>query len=259
MRSIIKIIAASALELFVVLLWPAAARADRRAYAETYEAVTAAQGELDVELWNTFSDEGEVLNGPPARGYRGMIEIEYGITSRWDVALYNIFDASSETGTTGYGGLKIETRYRLAPAGSWFVDPVIYLEYQFLRHGDARHKGEVKMIVAKDVGAWNFALNGAVELERLVDGGYVRETEYAAGVSRYLRGPALKLGVETFGKAEKPDGGETEAFLWAGPALSWARGFSGPMVGFWATIGAGKGIAGESQSWYARLITGFQF
>jgi hypothetical protein len=222
MKCIITIRSAGAAVALIAALWPARAHADRRAYAETYEAVTAPKGELDVELWNTYSDEGEVLNGPPARGYRGMVELEYGITSRWDVALYNIFDVTSDSASTGYGGLKLETRYRLLPAATWIVDPVIYLEYQFLRHGDARHKWELKLILARDVGPWNFAVNGAVELERLVGGGYVRETEYAAGVSRELLGPALKLGLEVFGKAEKAPEESTEAFLWGGPALSWA-------------------------------------
>jgi hypothetical protein len=249
-----------ALALVVVAsLWPASARADRRAYAVTYEAVTAPQGALDVELWNTYSDQGEVINGAPAAGYRGMLELEYGITSRWDVALYNILDVSSETGTTGYGGFRVETRYRLAQPGTWFLDPVIYLEYQLLRHGDARHKGELKLILAKDIGRWNVAVNGAAEVERLVDGGYVPEAEYAVGVSRELLGPSLKLGVEAFGKAEKPPGGETEAFLWVGPALSWATGTSGAMHGLWVTVGAGKGVAGESRSWYATAIAAFQF
>jgi hypothetical protein len=245
--------------LAAAALWPASARADRRAYAVTYEAVTAAEGGLDVELWNTYSDEGEVLNGAPAKGYRGMLELEYGITSRWDVALYNILDVSSETNTTGYGGFRVETRYRVVQPGRWFVDPVIYLEYQFLRHGDARHKAELKLIVSKDVGPWNVALNAAAEVERLVDGGWVPETEYAAGVSRELLGPTLKLGVEAFGKAEKPPDEETEAFLWVGPALSWATGLSGPMHGLWVTLGAGKGIAGASKSWYATAVAAFQF
>jgi hypothetical protein len=247
--------------LTILVSLPAgSARADRRAYAETYEAVTAPQGELDVEVWNTYANEGDVLNGPPARGYRAMLELEYGVTSRWDVALYNIFDVSSETGASGYGGLKLETRYRLAPAGAWFVDPVIYLEYQYLRHGDARHKGELKLIVAKDVGHWNFAVNAAAELERLVDdGGWVKETEYAAGISRELFGPTLKVGLEVFGKAEKAPDAETEAFLWGGPAISLATGVSRVMSGFWVTVGAGRGLVGESEAWYGRAILGFQF
>src|SRR5436190_21740485 len=92
---------APALLAAFVLLSPAEARADRRAYAETYEAVTAPRGELDVELWSTYARDGEVLNGPPDRGFRNMLELEYGITDRWDVALYNLLDTDTSTGSTG--------------------------------------------------------------------------------------------------------------------------------------------------------------
>jgi hypothetical protein len=258
-KLILNISRISFLVLIAAVLLPSrTARADRRAYAETYEAVTATKGELDVELWNTYSNEGEVSNGPPGAGYRGMIELEYGITSRWDVALYNIFDAAGDAGT-GWGGLKLETRYRLAPPATWIVDPVIYFEYQYLRHGDAQHKAEVKLILAKDLARWNVAVNVAAEVERLFNADYVPEMEYAAGVSRELGTPAVKLGVEAFGKVEKAPGEETAAFLWAGPALSLAHGFSGALHGLWFTVGAGKGLAGESTAWYARAIAGLQF
>jgi hypothetical protein len=241
-------------------LQPAAARADRRAYAETYEAVTAEEGGLDVEMWTTYARDSEVLNGPPGKGFRNMLELEYGLTSRWDVALYNILDVDTVDGSAGYGGLKLETRYRLAPAGTWFVDPVIYLEYQYLRHGDADHKLELKLIVAKDIERWNFAVNLAAEAEHLAAGGYVPETEYAAGISRELGGPALKLGVEIFGKAEKPPGEATEVFFWTGPAVSWATRLSrGALQGLWVTLGAGKGLTSHSETWYGRAIVGLQF
>ncbi len=120
-----------------LLLLPLSARADRRAYGETYEAVTAPKGELDIETWHTYAGDGELLNGPASKGYRGMLELEYGITSRWDVALYNLLDIVPDPGVTGYAGFKIESRFRLVPAGEWFVDPVLYLEYQRLFRGDA--------------------------------------------------------------------------------------------------------------------------
>jgi hypothetical protein len=244
----------------VIELHPTAVRADRRAYAATYEAVTAPQGELDVEAWSTYARDAEVLDGPPSRGFRNMLELEYGLTSRWDVALYNILDVDTTAGTAGYGGLKLETRYRLAPAGTWFVDPVLYLEYQYLRHGDANHKLELKLILAKDIARWNVAFNLAAEAEHLVTGDTVPETEYALGVSRELAGPALKLGAEIFGKAEKPPGKSIQVFAWTGPAISWATRLSrGALQGLWVTVGAGRGLTSHSESWYGRTIVGLQF
>jgi len=80
-----------------------------------------------------------------------MLELEYGITDRWDMALYNLLDTDTTSGDTGYGGAKLETRYRLLPAGSWLVDPIIYFELQLLRegHSDAKQKAEVKLILAR--------------------------------------------------------------------------------------------------------------
>ncbi|MDB4983489.1 MAG: hypothetical protein JWM82_4241 [Myxococcales bacterium] len=244
----------------MVLLDPTSARADRRAYATTYEAVTAPKGELDVEMWSSYARDGELLDGPPTKGFRNMLELEYGLTDRWDVALYNLLDVDTVSGDTGYGGLKLETRYRLLPAGSWIVDPIIYFEFQYLRHGDAREKGEVKLILARDLGPWNIAFNVAGEAEHLVVGDYIPEAEYALGVSRELAGPAVKLGYEIFGKAEKPPGENVEAFAWTGPALSWATRFhDARMQGLWATVGFGRGLTSHSETWYGRAIVGLQF
>src|SRR6185437_5030995 len=49
---------------------PRAAHADRRAYGETYEAVIAPKGELDVEIWSTYARLGEIDGGPATRGVR---------------------------------------------------------------------------------------------------------------------------------------------------------------------------------------------
>jgi hypothetical protein len=242
-----------------ILLWPALARADRRAYGQTYEAVTAPKGELDVELWNTYAGDGEVINGPASKGYRGMLELEYGITSRWDVALYNLLDIVSDPGESGYAGFKIESRIRLVPAGEWFVDPVLYLEYQRLLRGDVAQKAEVKLILARDFDAWNISTNLAFELERAIGGQYTPELEYALGVSREILGPALKLGAEIFGKAEKPSGEQTKVFAWAGPTISWATTMRGPLRGFWITVAGGAGLTNQSQAFYARAILSLQF
>lgn len=234
------------------------ARADRRAYGTTYEAVTAPRGELDVESWTTFAPKGEVDGGPPSRGVRQMIELEYGITDRWDVALYNMFDGIT-TGDTasGYAGLKLETRWRPSDRGEWAVDPVLYLELQQLFRGDAHQKLEAKLIVAKDLGDLNLAANLAVEEERTTEPAWNTELEYAVGAS-YALSPAWLVGGELFGKAEKSMG-EIENRSWAGPTLSWASGGHGALSGLWITLAGGAGLGGEADAYYARAIVGLQF
>jgi opacity protein-like surface antigen len=240
------------------LLPASAARADRRAYGITYEAVTAPRGELDVETWTTFAPQGEVEGGPSSRGMREMIELEYGITDRWDVALYNMLDVTSGETESGYAGLKVETRYRPTDRGEWFIDPVFYLEFQQLFRGDAKQKIEGKLILAKDIGNVNIAANVALEEERLTDATWKTEVEYAAGTS-YAVTPAWMIGAEVFGKAEKDEMGGVEHRSWAGPALSWAGGGKGVLRGVWVTLAGGAGLTEESDSYYARLIVGLQF
>src|SRR5690349_8758974 len=134
-----------------LLATASAARADRRAYGTTYEAVTAPRGEIDVETWTTYAPEGEISGGPASKGMREMIELEYGITDHWDVALYNMLDVVSGDGESGYVGFKIESRYRPVDRGVWPIDPVLYLEFQQLFIGDAHQKYEAKLILGKDI------------------------------------------------------------------------------------------------------------
>ncbi len=240
------------------LLPASTALADRRAYGVTYEAVTAPRGELDVETWTTFAPQGEVDGGPSSRGMREMIELEYGITDRWDAALYNMLDVTSGDTESGYAGFKVETRYRPTDRGEWFVDPVLYLEFQQLYRGDAHQKVEGKLILAKDIGNVNIAGNVALEEERMTDATWNTEVEYAAGTS-YALSPAWMIGAEVFGKAENGEMGGVDHRSWAGPALSWAGGGTGALSGVWVTLAGGAGLTRDSDSYYARLIVGFQF
>jgi hypothetical protein len=234
------------------------ARADRRAYGETYEAVTANQGELDVEMWTTYAHLGEVDGGPPSRGVRAMIELEYGLTDRWDVALYNLVDITSGATDSGYAGFKIESRFRPTFRGEWVVDPVFYLEFQELFRGDADQKLELKLILAKDFGALNVAFNVAFEGERADDGSLNPELELALGAS-YGFGAALKVGAEIFGKTEPGEVSGLETRLWAGPAVSVATGAAGALRGLWVTLAAGAGLTRDADDFYGRLIVGLQF
>lgn len=242
---------------FVIpLLTTSHAFADRRAYGVTYEAVTAPKGEIDVETWSTFAPEGHITNGPASRGLRETIEIEYGITDRWDVALYNMLDITSGDTESGYAGLMLETRYRLSDRGEWPIDPVLYFEFQQLFRGDANQKYEAKLILAKDIGNVNIAANLAFEEERTKEPAWHAEVEYAVGAS-YALSPAWVIGAEAFGKIEK-EAMEIESLNWIGPTISWASSGSGALHGIWVTLAGGAGL-GEGDDYYARAIVGLQF
>jgi hypothetical protein len=249
---------------FVLTAWAVlqlsakSAIADRRAYGETYEAVLAPKGELDIETWSTYAPQGEIDGGPASRGVREMIELEYGITDRWDAALYNMLDITTGDTASGYAGFKIETRYRPSFRGEWFIDPILYFEFQDRLRGDATQSYELKLILAKDIGRLNLAANMSVEEERTTAPGWNTEVEYAFGTA-YGFSPALSLGAEIFGKVEKAEMGGLEDRTWAGPAVSWAAGGHGRLAGIWVTLAGGAGITKDSDAYYARAIVGLQF
>src|SRR3982751_4348133 len=74
--------------LLVALLAPAA-RADRRTMIRAYEYMTQPQGNLELEIWND-------VEAPKGGGFDQAatvhrIELEYGLTDRWDLSLYHVF------------------------------------------------------------------------------------------------------------------------------------------------------------------------
>jgi hypothetical protein len=240
---------AAAVIASVVLLAPHAARADRRYYGETYNAVTAPPGALDIELWSTLT---QPKTGSPDRQYwRHQLELETGITSRWDIALYNVFDYV-QGDTLRYQATKVETRYRLSDYGEWFVDPVLYLELKKEWTEDKPYAAEGKLILGKDIGPLNLSVNGLYEIEFIPGGGREHELGYAAGASWELA-PWVRVGGEVFGDWTRPaDTTEWVSEHYAGPAVSfaWSR--------TWLVLAGGFGLTDTSQKNQLRAIFALQ-
>lgn len=244
-------LAALAALLAAAQLAPTAARADRRYYAETYNAVTAAPGGLDVELWSTLNQRKAGSDDPSY--WRHQLELETGLTERWDVALYNDFRYDFG-GSTRYEALRLESRYRLSQPGEWFVDPVLYLEVKKEFIDDKPWAVEEKLILGKDLGRLNLSLNLVAEQEFLPGGDREYEYGWALGASVELT-PAIRLGGEAWGAWTnvRVGGGDLwEKTAYAGPAASvaWSR--------YWLTAGAGWGITDQSNRLQARAIFAVQ-
>lgn len=228
---------------------PAVARADRRYYAETYNAATAEPGGVDLELWST-------LHQPPRQGgvqsWVHQLELETGITDRWDVALYNIFQYQ-QGDAIRYQALKVESRFRLSQPGEWAIDPVLYLEVKKEFVEDRPWAIEEKVILARDLRRLNLALNLVAEQEFLPGGGNELEWGYAAGASWEID-PMIRIGAEAWGAWHRPAGGDSYEFTaWAGPALALAAART------WLVIGAGWGLNDASERFRLRAILAFQF
>lgn len=239
--------------LALALLWPTAAAADRRSFTRTYEYMTMPRGETEVEIYTTQSQA--TFDDDSPESFELQLEIEHGITDRWDVSLYHVFDQSTGDGSVTDPGepfhfaeMKLRTRYRFAERGELPVDPVAYLEAVKV-FGGSVYEAEAKAILARDFGLVTVAVNPVVEV---VFGGDVPETElelgWAAGVTYEVR-PTLKLGAETWGgfEAEEID----EAAASAGPALSWA-----PSSSLWIATTVGFGLNDNADRFSVRGLIG---
>lgn len=258
MRTVIISITAIA----TIALTATTAHADRRAFANVYEYMTMPEGDLELEFYNTQSRD--TFDPESARSFESQVEVEYGITNRWDISLYQTFAQSMDpaAGTStglNYTKTKLRTRYRFGERGELPVDVLVYFEVQ-KAFGSGTWVVEPKLILARDFGKVTVAVNliPEVELEEELEitGTEVeaeRELELEPGWAlgaTYELSPKWKLGAEWFGAVGHPfDDAEVET--WVGPSASWA-----PSPKLWATANAGFGLTEHSSDLRVRFILG---
>ena len=218
--------------------------ADRRGYVWTYEYQTMPKGTAEVEYylthkvadWNKYDDKNT---------WEHMVELEYGLTDHWDVAIYQRWQqTNTETDDSfDYTGSKLRTRYRIGEKDQLPVDVVLYAEY-ILGDGPKNYdKFEGKLILAKDLGKWNIAYNQIYETK--TKNGHGTEHAYATGVG-YEFSPVWRMGIESAGNY-------TEDKFYLGPTVSWAS------EKCWVNLGALRGLNDESDDLQVRLIVGIPF
>ncbi|HDP98186.1 MAG TPA: hypothetical protein ENN22_03255 [bacterium] len=215
--------------------------ADRRSYVWTYEYLTMPKGMAEIEHYLTLKlpDVAE----KDIHSWEQRLEVEFGITDRWDISIYQIFEQKNG-GSFKYSAFQLRTRYRLFEAGALLFDPLLYFEYKRYADLKAPNKLEGKIILARDIGALNMAFNF---IEGFEFGGRESEfeSEYTFGAS-YEFAPAFKLGMELFGNFKSGD----EANHYMGPTISFASGK------LWYTVGAGLGITDKSNDFRIRALLG---
>jgi hypothetical protein len=227
------------------------ARADRRAFTHTYEYMTQPKGNLELELYNTQSSATYDTDSPTE--IEQQVEVEYGITDHWDIALYQVFEGGEAAGASslGYHETKIESRYRLAERGEWPVDVLLFLEV-FKPFGIRAVGVEPKLVLARDFGPITVAANLMLELEpeEETDAAtgkqeveYETEPEFALGATWEIV-PEWKLGAETWGNFEAFGDETTGGYgAYLGPAVSWA-----PSPKLWVSSTAGFKLAGTKDA-----------
>jgi len=217
--------------------------ADKRSYVWTYEYMTMPKGKFELEYYLT--EEQPNISKAAPNTWKHYFELEYGITSRWDVSVYQVLkqENTEDKSTFKYDGFKIRTRYRIAEKNQLPLDTLLYFEY--IRSADFKKPNilEGKVIFAKDIGRVNVAYNQIVKQE--IESGGKTELEYAAGISYRLM-PQFKIGIET-------KGNYTDGKYYVGPTISWGKGK------LWAALGAVAGLSKKSDDFQARFIVGLLF
>ena len=167
--------------------------ADKRSYVWTYEYSTVEKGKAEFENYFTLSTR-DIDHIEGAMSSEHQIELEVGMTERFDFSIYQVFNQDPE-GTLEYEGYKLRSRYRIGEKGRFFLDPLIYLEYKG-KPDFSEHEIEFKLILAMDIERFNFALNPIFEWERGDEWEF--KPAYAVGMG-YELSKLVRVGLEAKG------------------------------------------------------------
>ena len=242
----------AALLALCALCAPSAARADQRSFVRSYEFQTQPKGNLELEIWNDVE--------PPKGAFSDAVithrlELEYGVTDRWDAALYHVFAQGGPAGADDRGfhfdGWRLESRYRLAERGEWPIDVMLYLEAERPANFDNPWEAEGKLILQRDFGRLALVANFVAEtkLARGPRGGHNWEVDLGV---RYELAPWIRVAGEVWGIQQVEGGtGDTTTAYYAGPSVMLAA------KKFWIQLGAGVGLTDTASAMQLRSVIGF--
>lgn len=214
--------------------------ADRRKYVWMYQYATIAPGMAELELYQTTK-----MAKTDSWEYR--VEIEHGLTPRWDVSVYQIF-AQKENEAFMWDAFQIRTRYRLAEYGRFFLDPLIYVEYNRKTDLKRQNKLETKLILGKDIEKVNVAINPVYEFF-WAPGDPIHEIGLDVGLSYELSFKYV-IGFESTSRVKYIKNSDNITNSYLGPTFSLA---SGPI---YYTVGYAWGMTDESDDARVRFIMG---
>jgi hypothetical protein len=233
----------------LLALAAAGARADTRAFIRAYEYATQPKGNLEVELWN---DVAAPQSGVADSVITHRIELEYGITDHWDMALYHVFEhggPQTDPEPFHFDSWRLETRYRLSDKGVWPVDVMLYLEAERPADLSEPFEMEEKIILEKDFGRLGVVLNLVAE-QHVLRADLGRTFEFDLG-AKYEVMPALRVAAEVWSTHEFV-GPNTNSNYYFGPSMTVAT------QRIWLQLGAGFGLdTNQAQKMFIRSVLGF--
>lgn len=225
--------------LFAVLI-SGNSYADRRHFVWNYEYQILAKGESELENYMTITTPTGNLKGNATTTLQ--MEYEVGMTEHFDFAIYQIFKQSPAQSLM-YDGFKLRARYKFGEKGDFFLDPLIYLEYVG-KPDFQEHEVELKLILSKDIGKFNFVINPVLEFEKTT-GSWESVFGYTLG-ARYTVSDLVSVGLEALGD----DHGN-----YFGPTIS--HGGHKAWFSLGALFNAGT-ITDNAPKFQLRFLTGFE-
>lgn len=226
--------------LIAIFALPAISNADRRKYVWTYQYVTIPEGETELEFYQTTKLKAD----PKSDEWEYRIEVETGLTDRWDFSVYQIFK-QVDGDSFSWDAVQLRTRYRFGEVDQYFMDPLIYFEYQRKLDLGEPNKFEAKLILAKSNGQLNYSLNPVYELF------FGPRTEHELGLDAGISwefSPRFVVGLESTSRRVLEDGEETKSYF--GPTISVASGH------WWYTAGVAFGLSDKSDDARVRFLMG---
>jgi hypothetical protein len=152
------------------LLTSGISAANPRPLPFTYPYQTLPEGALELELYadvvplRVQADESDPQQGKLWEPrYQLQNELEYGISDRWELGFYQVFEANPSAGGENgllFDGLKFRLRTRLAEAGDLPVDVGLYFELETM-HDELSFEGKVNL--ERDIGKLRLMTNLWVE------------------------------------------------------------------------------------------------
>ncbi|QLH53328.1 MAG: hypothetical protein CH6_1193 [Candidatus Kapaibacterium sp.] len=176
--------------ILVLFFLPLSSYSDMRSYVWTYEYMIMEPGRAEIEHYLTVSSQNlKSIKGQSSIEHK--LEVEVGMTKHFDFSIYQKFVQLPEK-SFQYTGFDLRARFLIGEKNQFLLDPLIYVEYGSNATFSA-HKLETKLILAKDIGRFNFVFNPILEIE------YEDETEFVfeyAFATRYEFSKLFRAGVE---------------------------------------------------------------
>jgi hypothetical protein len=235
---------------------PVLCLADERPYAFTYEPVVSAQGEVELEIYETMYQPR--TGGSATRAWVHQLEVGYGLTDRFTLSAYGAF-RTTPARSFEPAAFRLEGRYKLLGSDAP-VELVLYGEVEKEIVDDRPWAIEEKLIIGRNDGRFSWAANLIAEQEFPAAGGTELKVGWSAGAAvEPVRG--LRLGAESYGWRTREVDGAVEWTAWAGPTGSVALPFlaRGPVANAWLILGVGFGLNDASDQLRARAVLGCDF